>query len=217
MNTFSDITPKVLLLIAEKRELAPLFKNNFKKISSRFYKGKMNHKEIGIFITGVGKQSIKKSVKNINNLNFKPDQIINVGNVGSLFFLRSGTIIKIGSVLGENGKKNILLESNTFQLVTVKKFQKKEKIKEQYPQADFVDMELYYLIKYLPQFKIQSYKIILDTLKYEPNTLLFKIFLSFKIHRNAKKISNFLTFLFYNAIGKLDRKKRSKISAKQIE
>ncbi|OGI08034.1 MAG: hypothetical protein A2Y40_09865 [Candidatus Margulisbacteria bacterium GWF2_35_9] len=182
----------LLLLVADRRELYHLLKES-KQESDRFYKLERGNKKVAIFITGVGKNAIKRSQKKIIAIANDATRIINVGNTGSLKNHKFGDIIQVGQVIGSNGKEIITLNKTTDNvLVTVNSIQDKRKLIKQYPTADIVDMELFYISKQVDIDKLYSYKIVLDTFNTNPKIILTKLILPFLIRINSKKLSNFI-------------------------
>jgi len=71
----------------------------------------------------------------------------------------------------------------------VNSLQDKIQLANQYKNAHTVDMELFHLAEVFPW--IVSHKIILDTFKMNPKTLLFRLKLPFLIKKNSKLLYSF--------------------------
>ncbi len=181
------------IFIAQKREISPLFKT-LQPINNHFYSGVIHGYNVGVYVTGVGKNAVKLSVKRFRQLNIMATTYLNLGNVGALKDYLPTTIFKVGQVFGENGKKCIVLDNNSpFSMVTVNSTQRKGQLRSQYPEADLVDMELYEIAKLLQGLPIVSYKIVIDSYHLNPNSWLFKIILPLLIWVNAKKLSTYIS------------------------
>ena len=184
-------TADYLIFSAEKREVSS-FITKSKKINKRAYLKEINNKKLLLIITGVGKNAVKKTLKIQQPLLDKitTQEIFNLGNAGSLKSIKSSTIFSIGTCSGSNGKKNISLDgTNHIENITVNSLQNKKKLAQQFPNAYTVDMELFHLAKAYPTIK--AYKIILDTFKINPKSLIFKLILPFKIRKNNKLLYTF--------------------------
>jgi nucleoside phosphorylase len=180
-----------LIFSAEKRELSNLLKKS-QSINDRVFLQEINNYKILIIITGVGKNSIKKTLKYQKNIIDKYEyiKVFNIGNAGALKSLFFGTILNIGNCKGENGKENIILDNtNHIENVTVNSLQNKRNLIKQFPNAYTVDMELFHLAKVYPN--IISYKIVIDKINQSTNSLFFKLFLTYKVKKNSKKLYNF--------------------------
>ncbi len=185
-----------LIFSAEKREVSP-FLRNADKINEKTYVTVINNKKILIIITGVGKNAIKKSLKTHQELlnQIKPNSIFNLGNAGALIRIPSATILKIGICSGNNGKETIVIDNiNHTENISVNSLQNKKKLSQQFPNASTVDMELFHLAKAYPS--IISYKIIIDTFRLSPKTLLFKLLLPLIVRKNSKLLYTFFTSTF---------------------
>ncbi len=180
-----------LIFSAEKREISSFIKNST-KLNKRAYLKEINNKKILTILTGVGKNSVKKTLKNqqtlLNSIN--PHQIFNLGNAGSLKTISSSTILNIGKCSGSNGKENITIDTTShIENITVNSLQNKKKLAQQFPNAYTIDMELFHLAKAYPNIK--AYKIILDTFKINPKSFFFKLLLPIMIHKNSKLLYTF--------------------------
>ncbi len=175
-----------LIFVAEKREASEFIKRA-KKVSSRIYIQSINTRTISIVITGVGKNSIKRTLKNQHDFlqSIKPKKVFNLGNAGAIKKINASTILSIGTCAGNNGKEKIIIDSsNHIENITVNSIQNKKKLAEQFKNAYCVDMELFHLAKVYP--KIISYKIILDTFTFTPKAIFFRFMLPFLVHKNSK-------------------------------
>ena len=182
----------LLFLVAEKREIHHLLKKSNRE-NDRLYTLEIKKKKIVVFITGVGKNAIKRSSEKIKDLALVSDRIVNIGNAGSIQSNRFGELIKIGKVIGANGKEEIIIDpSISNHLLTVKSIQDKDKLRKQYLSASLVDMELFYILKRIGKEKVSAYKIVLDTFKINPNNKRTKFLLPLMIYANSRKLSFFV-------------------------
>ena len=182
----------LLFLVAEKREIHHLLKKSIRE-NDRLYTLEIKKKKIVVFITGVGKNAIKRSSEKIKDLALVSDRIVNIGNAGSIQSNRFGELIKIGKVIGANGKEEIIIDpSISNHLLTVKSIQDKDKLRKQYLSASLVDMELFYILKRIGKEKVSAYKIVLDTFKINPNNKRTKFFLPLMVYANSRRLSFFV-------------------------
>lgn len=180
-----------LIFSAERREISHFLHKAYTINKRCFYK-EIHNKKLIIIITGVGKNSIKQTIKNQATLlsKIKAKKTFNLGNAGGLKKTKTGTILKIGKCLGQNGKDSTIIDRESFfENITVNSLQQKQKIAEQYPNAYTVDMELFHLTKHYPT--IISYKIILDTFNLNPNSIFLRMFLPILTKKNSKLLYNF--------------------------
>lgn len=182
----------LLLLVADKRELYHLLKMSIKK-SDRLYTLDIKNKKLAVFITGVGKQSIKRSLPKIKTLVAESKSVVNIGNAGAVKNHKFGDIIKVSKVIGSNGKEQFILDPTIDNvLVTVNSLQDKSRLAVQYPDADLVDMELFLIAKRIGRDNLAAYKIVLDTFKINPKKSRIKFILPILIRINSKKLTNFI-------------------------
>ena len=182
----------LLILVAEKRELAP-FIRELRQLEPRYYEGLIRDKTVGVFVSGVGKKAVLRSKKRLEAYASKAKEVINIGNMGALFPFRTGTLVPVGVVLGENGQTQTILEASLpFSLATVNSLQSKGALRSQYPHAHGVDMELFHLSKFIEGLK--AYKIVLDGWNEYPKRG-FSLNYSFRIWRNSVLLSKFVKTL----------------------
>jgi len=180
-----------LVFAAEKREVSSFLKKA-KKVNDRVFLITINNKRILLIVTGVGKNAIKRTLKNQNEFlqDIKAEKTFNLGNAGALKSIKASTILKIGKSFGNNGKEKLILDSSSHvENITVNSLQNKKKLSRQFNNAYTVDMELFHLAKAYPQ--IISYKIILDTFRFNPKSIIFKFILPLLAKKNNKLLYNF--------------------------
>ncbi|MEK6557352.1 MAG: hypothetical protein AABZ14_03525 [Candidatus Margulisiibacteriota bacterium] len=176
-----------LFFVAQKREATLLLKGLRAK-HPWYYEGIMDGKTLGVWITGVGKRSVRRSLKSFESAGICAEHYLNIGFAGALKDYRRGTIFPVGSLVGENGKAQIILDDeNPFELVSVNSLQFKEVLRSQYPNADLVDMEAYTLAKYLPNHRFEVYKMVLDSFSCSPGNLGFQLCLPWIIFRLRRR------------------------------
>lgn len=180
-----------LFLVAERREILPLIKK-LTFTDKRFAQGQIGPVSVGVYITGVGKQAVKKSQEYLAK-NVKATTVWNVGNVGALSDYPTGLILRIGRVIGQNGAAVKEIDPQSpFTLVTVNSLQDKSKLASQYPQADVIDMEAFHWASIYPVFRIV--KVVLDRRRDKLRAPVRGPIWAWRIRRNARRLSRLLTY-----------------------
>ncbi len=140
----------------------------------------------------------KNALTSLKDINLSEiDTVINIGYCGAIdSSSKSGDIIKIKTIINENGRKLKCTSSNTnsfakkieklnlteLNLITtskVKNLEEKIELKKKYSNVSLVDMEAFHLLKELKKKKINfhSIKIVYDDLSFEIPTI-FQNFLN---------------------------------------
>lgn len=170
-----------LFFVAQKSEAGFLLRNLCAKYPW-YYEGTLLGRQIGVWITGVGKRSVRRSLKTFASSGICSVRYLNIGFAGALKDYKRGTIFPVGTLWGENGKNRIILDpDNPFSLVSVNTLQSKKVLRTQYPNADLVDMEVYTLAKYLSDHHLEVFKMVLDAFQCSPGTFWFQIILPWRI------------------------------------
>ncbi len=183
-----------LLLVAERRELAPFIRRLSSVIPQRYFEGQFGERLVGVYVTGVGKNAIKRSANAIEKAGIQAETVWNVGNVGALFPFPRGFILRVGRVVGKNGHETKTIDpTSPFSLVTVNTLQDKATLSSQYPFIDIVDMEAFHWLNVFPKCRIV--KVVLDS---NTDTLQAPVKgwgWSWRIRQNAKRLSRLMLTL----------------------
>ncbi len=183
-----------LILVAERSELAPFIHRLSPIIPKRYFEGYIGESRVGVYITGVGKNAVKRSADAINKAGIHADTVWNVGNVGALSPFPRGLILRVGRVIGQNGHETKTIDpTSPFSLVTVNTLQDKASLSSHYPFVDIVDMEAFHWLNVFPKCRIV--KVVLDS---NTDTLQAPVKgwgWSWRIRQNAKRLSRLMLTL----------------------
>lgn len=183
-----------LLLVAERRELAPFIRRLSSVIPQRYFEGKLGDRRVGVYITGVGKNAVKRSADAIGKADIQAETVWNVGNVGALSPFPRGLMLRVGRVVGKNGHETKMTDpTSAFSLVTVNTLQDKTTLSSQYPFIDIVDMEAFHWLNVFPKCRIV--KVVLDTNTDALQAPVKGLIWSWRIRQNAKRLSRLMLTL----------------------
>lgn len=187
----------VFFLVAQADELTRFIKKSV-KFSDRLYIGYRGSRAYGLYVMGVGKASVKRSLKRIGPLLSLSKRIVNLGNCGALVPLPQGMICPIGRVYGNNGKDFVDLDKGSpINLCSIQHPTPKERTMRQFPHGHVIDMEAWHLMRHVSGKDIEVHKIVLDPAHLSIVTSRYAQ--KQKVGQNQRILSDFVLYHYFDS------------------